>query len=423
MDPKPSEIQDGIVCHCVCFLKRSLAGVVHFCNISLKKYVLHHRIFPCLILFFLCFRGLRIHNDINMTSEIIKKNTTSQALIASSVSPRLGHNITVYDSPVTSSAGSTSSSTQDLTALAVRKGTGPPRNLRLAFIGDSISRYMYLRLAHYLRWGYWETNETIPSIVVEKQHGSWNAFYNNSKLKLSPFEECDCWRNTTNSTNFTHMYENRYYWDPKKNNSLIYIQKLGNFSAKGHWDPLDVHWEHKLDYDFDPNFAWNYQKSWAHIIVHHLAKLPQKPQYLIFNAGLWPDHGLNSSDTIQSIIDALKENDIIGIYRTTTLKRGNRKDPPPSRQRSGSRRDDVKHEVKQGLVGTSVKNRIAPHSNKRQSPYADHDEHLCSTMQYCLDVSWIEHTPYNLYWDTMHFYSSVYTEMNLQLLSMLNITY
>lgn len=91
MDPKPSEIQDGIVCHCVCFLKRSLAGVVHFCNNSLKKYVLHHRIFPCLILFFLCFRGLRIHNDINMTSEIIKKNTTSQALIASSVSPRTQH--------------------------------------------------------------------------------------------------------------------------------------------------------------------------------------------------------------------------------------------------------------------------------------------------------------------------------------------
>lgn len=412
MNSSTSNSYQRDVCH-----KRS-----RFVNLQVeyKKYLLQR---IGVILFIVCFCGMIVNNYLNIVAvtvqrrgervgfqsfsvDLAKSNSTTDDAVASSAS--LGNN----KFPERSNVSTTSTYDDGETKMV-------PRNLRLAFIGDSITRYMYLSLAHYLRWGFWETNETIPSIVVEKQYGSWNAYYNHSKQKLSPYEECDCWRNTTKTTNYSRVYENRYYWDPHLNNSLMYIQKFGKFSVKGHWNPNHVHWKHDLDAEYDPNFAWNFQTSWADIVSYHLAKLPRKPQYLIFNAGLWPDHGLNCSETLQSILDALKENDIIGIYRTTSLLRhGKRLDlkPPP---KQGIRRKEEKG-VKKGkkkVTRTPGKKNI---TNSRHSPYSDHDGRLCSEVQYCLNVSWIEHIPLNFYWDTMHFYSPIYTQMNTQLLNLLD---
>lgn len=162
-----------------------------------------------------------------------------------------------------------------------------PRNLRLAFIGDSLTRYMYLSLVHFVRWGYWESSDTIPSMVLEKQHASWNDFFNYTKSKLFPYEECDCWRgNISSEEDYAHVYENRYYWDPVWNNSITMIQKIGRHAAKGHWYSTDVHRRHNLDAQLNYDFVWNYGQSWADIIHHHLAKLPHKPQYIIFNGGM-----------------------------------------------------------------------------------------------------------------------------------------
>lgn len=63
-------------------------------------------------------------------------------------------------------------------------GNPRPRNLRIAFIGDSLTRYMYLSLVYFLRWGRWESNEDSPTMVQEKQFVSWFDFYSYTKLKL-----------------------------------------------------------------------------------------------------------------------------------------------------------------------------------------------------------------------------------------------
>lgn len=168
-----------------------------------------------------------------------------------------------------------------------------PRNLRLAFIGDSLTRYMYLSLAHFLRWGYWEKDEDFPSMVQKRQYGSWDAFFNFTKSKLAPYEQCDCWRNRAGQYS---GYENRYYWYPVRNNSVTMILKQGSHAVVGHFNNTNLHLQHDLDVDFNKDFAWNYYDDWADIITHHLGKIPHKPQYVIFNAGLWPNNGLEGEE-------------------------------------------------------------------------------------------------------------------------------
>ena len=153
--------------------------------------------------------------------------------------------------------------------------------------------------------------------------------------------------------------------------------KLGGNAVKGHWS-TDVHRKHELDIDFDNNFTWNYGQQWADIIAKHLVNIPYKSPYIVFSGGIWNSHGLDSEDTQNEILEALRKNDIVGIYRTTTYKRGT-----------------------------------------IRSPYSLHDEHLCSKTQYCLNVSWTGQIDSDLYADDVHFYSEVYNRMNLQLLDIL----
>jgi hypothetical protein len=250
-----------------------------------------------------------------------------------------------------------------------------PRNLHIAFIGDSLTRYMYLSLANYFRWGVFECDNYTPSIVREKDHGTWHNFYLYTKEKLSPYEQCDCWKREGLREPWC---ENRYYWDPILNNSLTMIAKAGSFPTIGHLNGTDVLLEHGIDSGDFKEVLWNYGENWADIITHHLAKLPQKPDYIIFNAGIWPNHGLESEIMQDAILQALEETSIVGIYKTTTRGVGG-----------------------QGHLHDA------------------HDANLCRKADYCLDLSWTAQVPAALYWDSYHFLSSVYNQMNVQLLDLL----
>lgn len=62
-------------------------------------------------------------------------------------------------------------------------------------------------------------------------------------------------------------------------------------------------------------YAWEF--GWAGLI-QELGKLPYPPKYVVLNAGLWP-HDLGKENTRNKIVAALRENDMIGIYKTTTV--------------------------------------------------------------------------------------------------------
>jgi hypothetical protein len=96
--------------------------------------------------------------------------------------------------------------------------------LRVAFVGDSLTRYMYLSLATYLRRGRWITKKDVPNILEEKQFNNWNYFYNYTKNYLQPHEQCDCFR-PEQAVHAIYTIENRYFIDPVQDNVLYYIQK------------------------------------------------------------------------------------------------------------------------------------------------------------------------------------------------------
>jgi hypothetical protein len=93
--------------------------------------------------------------------------------------------------------------------------------LRVAFVGDSLTRYQYLSLAAYLRQGRWIDDKDVPNLVEERQFDGWNSFYNYTNNYFQPYEQCDCQRGKY----VRKGIENRYFIDPERDNALYFFQK------------------------------------------------------------------------------------------------------------------------------------------------------------------------------------------------------
>jgi hypothetical protein len=159
-------------------------------------------------------------------------------------------------------------------------------------------------------------------------------------------------------------------------------KRQGKLHAKGHFSHTEVHAKHNLSRVYIPP-VWN--GDWGSVITHHIALLEPKPEYLVFNAGLWV-HDLDDDAVRESIKQALRSTGIVGIYKTTTF----------------------------------TDEDFDPATFKKEERC--HDAHVCELMQNrCLDMSWTMNLtgPLN-YWDRNHFRAHAYTSMNLQLLKLLN---
>lgn len=262
-----------------------------------------------------------------------------------------------------------------------------PQNLHLAFVGDSVTRYMYIDLVYYLKHGKWVQDNDYPNILNAKHYPSWNDHYNASNLALYPNEQCDCFRN--NPKNSSHIdkeetIENRYFSDPERNNYVTFIEVFGGFQAHGHWVPQDVYLHHELNFGRQDPFVWRY--DWPGLIREYLAKLEPKPEYLIFNEGLWIEHELGKEKVRQSIQDALGDTGIVGIYKTTTLPN-----------------------INSGLAKRSA-----------GVVFNRHDQAMCDLIGNYLDFTWTKDLGNEHYWDGVHFKPHVNRGMNMQLLDFLD---
>lgn len=224
-----------------------------------------------------------------------------------------------------SSSGSSIHSAAPPTAITVVR----PRDLHLVFLGDSVTRFQYLSLAYYLMTGgtsfYRDdvevgnyTAATSRSILKPRGNGdgtstqSWQEYYHYSNQRLQPYEQCDCFRIPGRTC------ENRYYKDPQHNNSLTYILKYGGLGAHGHWEtPISA----ASTQQPVNNTQWSWGNyDWSQVIRYHISQLDPKPTHVVFNAG-HHDHDLMSPAVQGGIQQALKDTNIIGIYKTTTRSR------------------------------------------------------------------------------------------------------
>ena len=151
-----------------------------------------------------------------------------------------------------------------------------PSNLNIMMVGDSVTRYQYLSLVHFLQFGKWVDPTSVPNMVWEKTHPSWNDFYNYTNSLLEPFEQCDCFRNSASAN---VIFENRYFLQPSRNNSVSYIQKFdARFPFKSQWNVTDIHKQHELVRNqTDLRFDVYRESKWTEFIRNFGANMNPKP--------------------------------------------------------------------------------------------------------------------------------------------------
>lgn len=282
-----------------------------------------------------------------------------------------------------------------------------PCHLNIVFMGDSISRYQYVSLVHFLRFNNtWIESTDSPNMVVaqtfldhNESGGHWSHYYQQSMARLAPFENCDCFRN---GKNYQQVTENRYFYDPTRNNTITYVQAFGSMPIHGHWmDPVEAARAplHELvqGNSYDTNrtttqqdeipllgpmptvLPYKWEGGWEFVIESHISKI--QPEVLILNAGKWPNQ-FHLPESRESLRNATQMAQIPRvIWKTTTASKG----------------------AKYTAIESGT----------------DHD--MCEIME-CFNVSgWTKMVPPSLYPDIHHFYEPVYRKLNEELFSFLGM--
>jgi hypothetical protein len=266
-----------------------------------------------------------------------------------------------------------------------------PTGLRLVFIGDSITRHQYLSLAYFLRHGKWFNPSEIPHLVnqnhfiydpVSRKRRGWATFFSETNKLLSPCERCDCFRNRwTNVTEVdSYVIENRYFYDPERNNTLTYLQGFGNTISglHGRVSPKDGFRNiNSTEYQYiNSPYEWRYT-DWGVALEKYVPALAAT--HVLMNVGYWP-HDLDTNEQARdSIVNALKKTGLVGIWRTNSY--------------------------------------LHDHSIRPLAERAD--EAMKGLFDKVLDVNWTSRLHKQMYWDNKHFNEPVYRMMNEELLEML----
>lgn len=115
-----------------------------------------------------------------------------------------------------------------------------PTGLHLAWIGDSVTRYQFLSLIHFLHTGRWVMDADFPNIVdISTFNNVWVDFFEYSSYILGQEQgqhQCDCYR-ASGGADGKHIFENRYYRDPARDNYLYFFTKMGSHPFHGRSSP------------------------------------------------------------------------------------------------------------------------------------------------------------------------------------------
>ena len=253
-------------------------------------------------------------------------------------------------------------------------------NRRIVFIGDSITRYQYLNLAHYLHTNSWFSS-AFPKLENEKEWPSWKSFLLGSSFRFGCKEICNCYRTDNITADWTIDWkENRHFFDEQSN---IEPPNTSNFaalcsSAESLHDML-------TSYNSGSETAYNIV-DFLDVVIRN-----KRPDAVIINQGLWEFPALRNNDTyIQSFVASLKNSATEIIWKTTTARcfefYGNTRTD-----------DDVFLEKlrRHGIVvfdAYKLTREVAAVNNQ---------------------------TAHNVCWDEMHFQPFVYREINKKLLKFL----
>jgi hypothetical protein len=347
---------------------------------------------------------------------------------------------------------STDDSVTPMRSTRVRRPTSPsstaalpiPKNLRLVFLGDSLTRYQYLSLAYFLRHGRWfDPDITINNLMNSHSFhhplhpdDDWNEFFLQSNRMLFPMEVCDCLR----SRNEEILVERRYFYDEINNNMMVYINMNGNKTPAdrgyyGRLNPDDIfgpRFSNLVGLPFGMNMTaadsshtvnsieWEFL-TWADVIRHHIGHLdlqygpsssstsPHSNPRVILNAGIHP-HDFDNAQTVREVYNALKDVNMPGYWKTTTF----------------SKQYTVEFQKELANFDLHSDDALPRYNDTVDSPLTavtsrgpgvrPADVAMCETLDGCLNLGWTARLRPDLFIDNLHFAEPVYRILNEEML-------
>ena len=106
------------------------------------------------------------------------------------------------------------------------------RGRRIAFMGDSLTRYQYLNLVHFIARGSWYSEP--PTLENERSWPSWAEFYKGTSARLTTstsHESCDCFRPEDN--NVGRSIENRVFEIASLGLAIAFFQMFEGIPSRG----------------------------------------------------------------------------------------------------------------------------------------------------------------------------------------------
>lgn len=240
------------------------------------------------------------------------------------------------------------------------------RGKHLVLVGDSLMRYQYLSLVHFLHLGEYppsgvpESKADEPNICMEGDYwrlsdewkekfgistGGWPAFMIATSQLFEGTERCDCYRDVFP---FNTTVENRYFRNSDYNVSVSYFTKLGGAipDIRGHY-PLS------LEGTMPPKFLtetiykklgktplnWNVDnEEFVTKILPAVEKDQGKVSHLLWNEGIWM-HESDWNPLMRTVRSFMEERQVRAFFKTTTgpglMNRSDWETWVPSRDRTG----------------------------------------------------------------------------------------
>ena len=199
------------------------------------------------------------------------------------------------------------------------------KNKVVVMIGDSLTRYQYLNIVHYLHVGSWSTSK--PSYEYDREWPSWLDFMKGTNAGLSCMEICDCYRIENNNQ---IIRENRHFFDEGNNISIRYFswfppgirQLITNIPSNTDISNRCLNYKISdiLVNDFNPD---NPHKSFNHIFDFlNEVLVPWQPDIVLINCGFWPCHELKHGHELKKFIQILLSSGKNIIWKSTTPRWG-----------------------------------------------------------------------------------------------------
>ena len=280
------------------------------------------------------------------------------------------------------------------------------RGRRLAIIGDSLTRYQYLNLAHFLAYGSWYSAP--PHLESERQWGSWGDFFRGSSARLNAapaaFEVCDCVADPPEL-----RIENRYFVDLEANITLSFRQMRGTLTQRGH----DAEWLNAgcrappcAQTGCVPGncSGANYTLSSPRELLEHFAST-FRPDTIVVNSGFWG--GFDAPQTLIDLAAAAVAMRAVGVRNLIWKVSTAWMDDPSSEDLSVS-----------SEYGASEHERLLPMltQSRAGAPAWRVYDTLALTLPLVAAVKTRIFEEKDIFWDRFHFQQAVYRGLNEALL-------